>query len=132
MPKNSAKEERYTIIGPPNNSDSLRTFLDGSTRSHISLKSAVVGFGLYHVGWRWSLHAGAQTGKTSENHIGYILSGHMRVRDPSGLERDVGSGEAFELSPGHDAWVVGTETCTALDFTPSEKKQEKNHEYATS
>jgi len=120
MPKNSTKESAYTIIGSPNNSDSLRTFLDGSTRSHIMLQSAVVGFGTYHVGWRWSLHAGAQTGKTSENHIGYILSGQMKVRDPSGSEREVGPGEAFELSSGHDAWVVGTEICTALDFIPTE------------
>jgi hypothetical protein len=30
----------------------------------------------------------------------------------------VGPGEAFEVGPGHDAWVVGDEPCVALDFEP--------------
>ncbi len=100
------------------NADSLRTFLDGSTRSHIKLHSAIVGLGRYQAGWRWSLHAGVQNGKPAENHIGYILSGRMKIKAPSGLEQEIGPGDAFELSPGHDAWVVGAETCMALDFTP--------------
>ena len=85
------------------------------------LRSAVVGLGTYQSGWRWSLHAGAQTGKPSENHVGYILSGRLRVRDPAGHEQEAGPGDAFELSPGHDAWVVGEEPCMALDFIPIKK-----------
>ncbi|MBN2425020.1 MAG: hypothetical protein JXR46_12100 [Calditrichaceae bacterium] len=96
----------------------LRTFLDGSVRSTVLLRSCAVGLGTYNPGWKWSAHAGAQTGKSSENHIGYILSGNMIVKDSNGIEIEVGSGEAFEVGPGHDAWVIGNEPCIALDFIP--------------
>ncbi len=97
-------------------SEKSRTFIDGSARSIVRLRSAVVGLGTYQPGWKWSLHAGAQTGKPSENHIGYIISGNMVVQDASGSEQEIGPGEAFELAPGSDAWVVGSAPCIALDF----------------
>jgi uncharacterized cupin superfamily protein len=104
-------------IGNPLNSDNVIKFLDGSSRSETMLRSAKIGFGTYHEGWKWSLHAGTQTGKSSGRHIGYILSGHMVIRDAAGIEREVGPGQAFEVGPGHDAWVIGCESCIALDFT---------------
>lgn len=99
------------------NDKNLRVFLDGSTRSDARLRSAIVGYGVYRPGWKWSLHAGAQTGKPSENHVGYVISGRMVIQGAAGAEREVGPGEAFEVGPGHDAWVVGDEPCRALDFT---------------
>jgi uncharacterized cupin superfamily protein len=104
------------VLGSLVKSENVRKFLDGSTRSNIMLRSAVLGLGTYHSGWKWSLHAGAQVGKSSENHIGYILSGRMMVRDSAGIEKEVGPGDAFEVGLGHDAWVIGSESCTALDF----------------
>ena len=93
-----------------------RSFLDGSCRSTVHLRTAVIGLGTYKPGWKWSLHAGAQTGKSSENHVGYIISGHTVIQDSHGQEKQVGPGEAFEVSPGHDAWVLGSIPCVALDF----------------
>ena len=49
--------------------------------------------------------------------FGYIVSGHMVIQDSNGHEQQVGPGEAFEVSPGHDAWVMGSVPCIALDFT---------------
>ena len=97
-------------------SEKSRTFIDGSARSIVRLRSAVVGLGTYQPGWKWSLHAGSQTGKPSQNHVGYIISGKMVVQDASGFEQEIGPGEAFEVMPGHDAWVVGNAPCIALDF----------------
>lgn len=94
-----------------------RSFLDGSNRSVVRLRSAAIGLGTYLPGWKWSEHAGPQSMKPSENHVGYIISGHMTVRDSNGHELQVGPGEAFEVSPGHDAWVLGKLPCVALDFT---------------
>lgn len=97
--------------------ESLRTFLDGSKRTVVILKSLAIGRGEYLPGWKWSKHAGPQTEKPSGSHVGYIISGQMVIRAPDGNEIEVSPGEAFEMGPGHDAWVVGKEPCIALDFT---------------
>lgn len=96
--------------------DKSWTFLDGSRRTAVVLESVTIGRGEYLPGWRWSLHVGAQTGKGSAAHIGYVLSGQMAICTADGKESTVGPGEAFEVGPDHDAWVVGTEPCVALDF----------------
>jgi hypothetical protein len=91
-------------------------FLDGSKRSVIIYGDMYIGRGKYKPGWQWSKHIGAQTGKKSEAHTGYIVSGHMCVKNKDGKETRIGPGEVFHVSPGHDAWVVGEKTCVALDF----------------
>lgn len=96
--------------------EDLRTFGDGSKRTEVVLESAVVGRGEYLPGWRWSEHAGTQTRRDSEAHIGYILKGQMVIRGADGQEVLVGPGDSFEALPGHDAWVVGDEMCIAIDF----------------
>jgi hypothetical protein len=106
------------VIGNPADAGNVRKFLDGSTRFYTVLRSAAIGFGTYRPGWRWSLHAGPQTGKESMRHIGYIISGRMMVRDSSGKVVEVESGYAFEVGPGGDAWVIGDSPCIALDFVP--------------
>ncbi len=97
-------------------SENSRTFLDGSKRTVVILESVAIGRGEYLPGWQWSKHAGAQTGKASESHIGYIISGSMVSKGSDGAEVTVGPGDAFEVQPGHDAWVLGNEPCIALDF----------------
>ena len=92
-----------------NSTENFRTFLDGSKRSVVILGSVAIGRGEYLPGWKWSKHAGPQTGKNSEAHIGYILSGRTVIRAANGEEVTVGPGTAFEVQPGHDAWVVGDE-----------------------
>ena len=96
--------------------DKSWTFLDGSKRSAAILGSVAIGLGHYLPGWRWSIHVHKQTGKTSEAHIGCILSGHMTIRSVDGSQVTVGPGDAFQVLPGHDAWVTGNEPCIALDF----------------
>jgi hypothetical protein len=98
------------------NKDLSWTFVDGSTRTAVKLKTVFVGCGTYLPGWKWSEHVGKQTGKKSEAHIGYIISGRMMVCGTDGAEVEVGPGDAFEVGPGHDGWVVGDEPCIAVDF----------------
>jgi len=118
MIKGKNKTKTSIVVGKPSDVSNIRTFIDGSTRSHVTLNTAVIGLGTYKPGWRWSLHAGTQVGKPSENHIGYVISGQLMVRDPEGSHAKRGPGEAFEISAGSDAWVVGDAPCVALDFIP--------------
>lgn len=115
--KDSDKETQLNIVcGNPNNNSNIRTFTDGSIRSCTLLHTAAIGFGVYQPGWRWSLHVKPLTGKASENHIGYIISGRMMVQDLAGNKAEMEPGNAFEIPPGSDAWVIGDGPCVALDF----------------
>jgi hypothetical protein len=107
------------VKGNPSRAGNTREFIDGSTRSYAALRTAAIGFGTYLPGWRWSIHAGPQTGKNSENHIGYVISGRMMVQDSFGNQAEIASGCAFEIAPGSDAWVIGDVPCIALDFIPT-------------
>jgi hypothetical protein len=118
MKKSDKNDQKNIVKGNPSTAGNTRIFLDGSTRSYAALRTAAIGFGTYKPGWQWSLHAKPQAGKDSENHIGYVVSGHMMVRDPSGNEAKIEPGCAFEIAPGSDAWVIGDEPCIALDFIP--------------
>ena len=116
------------VFGNPRTAGNTRTFIDGSTRAHADLRTAAIGVGIYRPGWRWSLHAGPQVGKASENHIGYVISGRMGVEDPSGNRAEILPGCAFELPPGSDAWVIGEEPCIALDFIPKNGPSNAKHQ----
>ncbi len=94
-----------------------RTFLDGSERAEMRVGPVTIGRGVYHPGWRWSVHVGPQTGLDSQAHVGYVESGRFAVRGSDGTQHEVGPGAAFYAGPGHDAWVVGDEPCVALDFS---------------
>ena len=94
------------------------TFIDGSKRCVTKLSSVTIRRGVYNPGWRWSAHAGQQTGKESARHMGWVQSGRMMVHTASNNEVEVGPEDFFEVGPGHDAWVVGNEPCIALDFEP--------------
>ena len=107
-----------TVIVNPETSAQARRFLDGSHRSVAILPSAAIGWGEYLPGWRWSEHAGKQTGKPSEAHIGYVVSGQMGIQSAEGQQMVVRPGDAFEIGAGHDAWVIGDRPCIALDFEP--------------
>jgi len=69
-------------------------------------------------GWRWSEHVRpiAGTDQCEVRHLGYVLQGRMTIRMADGAETSVGPGDAYQIPPGHDAWVEGDETCVMLDF----------------
>jgi cupin domain len=105
-----------TVTANPESSVNARRFLDGSRRSVAMLPSAAIGWGEYLPGWRWSEHVGKQTGRPSEAHVGYVLSGQMGIQSADGEQTVVRPGDAFEIAAGHDAWVIGDTPCVALDF----------------
>jgi mannose-6-phosphate isomerase-like protein (cupin superfamily) len=70
-------------------------------------------------GWRWSEHVKPVVGTPScrHHHKGVVVSGQMEVEMDTGARRRIGAGEALEVPPGHDAWVVGDEPLVTIEFT---------------
>ena len=46
-----------------------------------------------------------------------MLSGRMRVFMDDGTEAEAGPGDIVSIAPGHDAEIVGDETCVFIDFS---------------
>ena len=99
--------------------DETRPFTDKGKADLVSVGGATVGRAVFEAGWRWSEHVKpiAGTDSCQAGHTGYCLSGRMKVVMDDGEEAEIGPGDAFVISPGHDAWIVGDEACVALDFS---------------
>jgi ketosteroid isomerase-like protein len=101
---------------------------DGEQRAfkghgHAALGTAgAVSFvkGTFEPGWRWSKDVKpiAGTDACLVHHLGYTISGRMRVTNVDGTETEIGPGDAFDIAPGHDAYVVGDEPCVMVDCSP--------------
>jgi hypothetical protein len=69
-------------------------------------------------GWKWSecVKPVAGTDSCQVHHVGFVQSGSMHIVHEDGTELELGAGSAYEILPGHDAWVVGDEGCVVLEF----------------
>jgi mannose-6-phosphate isomerase-like protein (cupin superfamily) len=74
--------------------------------------------GTYEPGWKWSENVKpiAKTDSCEATHLGYIVSGRMKVMMDDGSEAECGPGDVAAISPGHDAEVIGDEACVMVDF----------------
>lgn len=74
---------------------------------------------VHEPGWRWSEHVKPVVGTPScqHHHQGVVVGGQMEVVTDSGARRRFGAGEALDVPPGHDAWVVGDEPLVTIEFT---------------
>src|SRR5437868_6844925 len=99
--------------------DEVRPFKDGKGQVElVDLNGHMIGRGTFEPGWRWSEHVKPLAGTEScqVQHVGYVLSGRMKVVGDDGSEIEVKPGDAFVMPPGHDAWTVGEEPCVLVDF----------------
>jgi quercetin dioxygenase-like cupin family protein len=99
--------------------DEVRPFAAKGRVEVVGLAGGTVGRAELEPGWRWSEHVKpiAGTASCQASHTGYCVSGRMMVRMDDGTEQEIGPGEVYVIPPGHDAWVVGDETCVQVDFT---------------
>jgi class 3 adenylate cyclase len=79
---------------------------------------AVVGRQIFEPGWRWSESVGliAGTRLCEYHHQGYSFQGNARIELEDGSSFEIGPNEAYEIPPGHDAWVVGDDAWIAIDW----------------
>lgn len=98
--------------------DETRPFAANGKADVVSLTSGPVLKGVFEPGWRWSEHVKpiAGTDSCQTTHLGYVLSGRMKVVMDDGSEAEIGPGDVMSIAPGHDAWTVGDEACVMVDF----------------
>ena len=101
--------------------EETRQFAGKGKMDIVNVGGMTVGKGVFEAGWRWSTNVKPLAGTDScqAAHLGFIMSGRMRVRMDDGTEAEAGPGEAVHIAPGHDAWVVGDEDCVFIDFGAS-------------
>ncbi|MFD3687761.1 nuclear transport factor 2 family protein [Nocardiopsis sp. NPDC058631] len=69
-------------------------------------------------GWRWTedMTESRGTAKCMVNHRAYIISGTLHWQMDDGTEGEVSAGQVAVVPPNHDAWVVGDEPVTLVDW----------------
>ena len=98
--------------------DQVRAFSHGRI-DVINLDETSIGRFVLEPGWRWSKDVGPVVGTDAcqNRHVGYAIAGQLHVVMDDGTELDIHANDAFEIPPGHDAWVVGPETWDTAEFT---------------
>ena len=102
--------------------EETRSFDQGSGKLElVNLDGGPVGRATFQPGWRWSTHMKAKAGTESCQvaHMGYFVSGQMKVVMDDGEEAGFGPGDFMVCPPGHDAWIVGDEACVVIDWQGS-------------
>lgn len=98
--------------------DQVRKFPTGQI-DIVTLDEMAIGRFIFQPGWRWSKDVRPIVGTTScqHRHLGYCISGKLEIHMNDGSKLVVSSGDAYEIPPGHDAWVVGDEPWDSVEFT---------------
>jgi hypothetical protein len=73
----------------------------------------------FEPGWKWSECVKPVVGTDScqAPHSMYLISGKMVIKMNNGVTKEMVPGDAAEIPPGHDAWVVGNEPAVSIDFS---------------
>jgi class 3 adenylate cyclase len=108
--------QRKSLARPEN----MRDFPHGRVES-VSLDEIEVGRLRFEPGWRWSNDVRPIVGTRScqNRHVGVCLEGWIHVEMDDGTSMDVGPDDAYEIPPGHDAWVVGDTPFSTYEWTSS-------------
>ena len=94
------------------------TFDHGHVQT-VKIGGSTIRRNTFEPGWRWSTNVKpiVRTDSCQVHHVGYLLSGRLHVATNDGAEAEIGPGEAYEIQPGHDGWVIGDEAVTAVEFS---------------
>jgi quercetin dioxygenase-like cupin family protein len=84
----------------------------------VNVDAGAVGRTTFLPGWKWSQHVKpvAQTDSCMATHVGYTISGRLKVVMDDGEESEFGPGDFGIIPPGHDAWVIGDEPYVFIDW----------------
>jgi ethanolamine utilization protein EutQ (cupin superfamily) len=73
----------------------------------------------FDVGARWSndLKEYAGTEFCELPHVALVTNGTLAVEMADGTKDEFSAGDVMLLPPGHDAWTVGGQACTFVEFS---------------
>lgn len=73
----------------------------------------------FDVGAKWSndLKDYAGTELCELPHVALVTAGTLRIVMTDGSQEDFSSGDVMLLPPGHDAWTIGDQACTFVEFS---------------
>lgn len=97
--------------------DDKRSFDKGQIEV-VTIGDTTIGRTILQPGWKWSTSVKpiAQTDSCQVSHLMCIVSGRMHVKMDDGNEFDLSAGDVATITPGHDAWVVGSEPLVGFDI----------------
>jgi hypothetical protein len=97
--------------------DETRQFPHGHAEI-LKVDGGDVGRPVFEPGWRWSndVRPIARTESCQAPHFQYHVSGRLAILMDDGTEFVAGPGDITSLPSGHDAWVVGDEPVTVIDW----------------
>ena len=98
--------------------DETRSFAGHGHAEVIELHGRTVLRSVFEPGWHWKDDIGpiAGTNTCQTHHFGYCVAGRMKVMMDDGSELVLGPGDLVDIAPGHDAEVMGDESCVFIDF----------------
>ena len=110
----------------PVGKDEVREFPNGKLEI-ATVGGTMVGRATFQPGWRWSndVKPIAGTDSCQTTHEGYCVSGRIGIKMDDGTEFEVGAGDAYDIPPGHDGWVIGDEPFVGVDFNKSMQEYAK-------
>jgi class 3 adenylate cyclase len=92
--------------------------MDRIEERSVRMGEQTIGRATLQPGWRWSvdLKPSVGTPSCSFRHLGLTLGGRLHIRMDDGREFEVGPDDAFDIPPGHDAWVVGDDPFESVEI----------------
>lgn len=103
-------------VKPLDEPDEVRT-PDKTRVEVVKLEGYTIGRFNFQPGWRWSecIKPVVKTDHCQLSHVGYVVSGRLKVRMKDGTEKTLSAGESYTIPPGHDAWVEGEQPFVGLE-----------------
>ncbi len=103
-----------------NQPDAVRKFPHGHIDT-VELGESEIGRWEFEPGWRWSSDVKpiVRTPSCQNRHVGIVMQGILHVVLDDGAEMEFVEGDAYEIPPGHDGWVVGDKTFVTYEWTSS-------------
>jgi quercetin dioxygenase-like cupin family protein len=110
-----ARMQKKSLDSSP---DETRTFEKGKIEL-ANFGDVTVGRVVLEPGWSWEkcVKPIVKTNSCQAPHTQYVISGKIKVVMDDGAEEEFGPGDAAEIPPGHNAWVIGDEPVVGIDFT---------------